>query len=253
MPSRGENLSNERIADYYTSLLHVSGADLNSFTSNTVYDGAGHITGLSLSSAGDRVVINNYIMPEGCPTGSDCADSAMSSGTPVVKDWLNTFYPVGAIMLTTTPNNPMNKIIGTRWVLESSQRFTVGVGGYTDKNSDLFSFSAGGRGETNGDRAGEYGARITEGNLPEHSHITDTGMTPELAAAQTQYPGWFPYFGPPINPEGNTQNDSNYGEFQGQDAIVAFQNNGSFEEVSDIVRVIDIQMLILTQLLETDL
>jgi len=145
MSNRGENLNNERIADYYTSLLHVSGADLTSFTSNTVYDGAGHVTGLSLSSAGDRVVINNYIMPEGCPTGSDCADSAMSSGTPLVKDWLNTFYPVGAIMLTTTPNNPMDKIFGTKWVLESRQRFTVGVGGYTDKNSDLFGFSAGGR------------------------------------------------------------------------------------------------------------
>ena len=237
MSNIGENLSNERIADYYTSLLHVSGADLTSFPSNTVYDGAGHVTGISLSSAGDRVVINNYIMPEGCPTGSDCADLTMSSENPRVKDWLNTFYPVGAIMLTTTPNNPMDKIFGTRWVLESSQRFIVGVGRGVDKNNDVYDFSAGGRGETNGDRAGKYKVTLIDDNLPEHAHVTDTGLAVDEVGGRLADPGtigsWFPYFGPPINPEGTTQNNSNYREFQGQDRIIAFQNNGSFGGVDE--------------------
>ena len=65
-----ESLSQQRIADQYTSLLHVSGASIASWPPKgnvpaNVYDGAGNVTGISLSSVGDRAIINNYIKKNG--------------------------------------------------------------------------------------------------------------------------------------------------------------------------------------------
>ena len=59
MSNKGQDLSTERIADYYTSLFHVLCSDIASSPLNEVYDGAGTMTGLSLSVLQDRVVINN--------------------------------------------------------------------------------------------------------------------------------------------------------------------------------------------------
>ena len=55
MSNKGQDISTERIADYYTSLFHVLCSDVTSFPLNEVYDGAGNITGLSLSALNDRV------------------------------------------------------------------------------------------------------------------------------------------------------------------------------------------------------
>ena len=83
MPNEGEDLGNYRIADRYTSLLHLSG-QTGTVTSageeiepglraniNPIYDGAGTMTGLSLSSLDDRVIINNYIAPSGYGTPTE--------------------------------------------------------------------------------------------------------------------------------------------------------------------------------------
>ena len=79
----GENLTGLRIADYYTSLLHVSGADVLAMPVNDVYTGNGRVTGLSLSALNDRVIINRYIEPK---------------GFDVQTEWLDAFYPMHSIM-----------------------------------------------------------------------------------------------------------------------------------------------------------
>ena len=59
-----ESLENQFISDLYTSLLHLSGADLGpTGPINNIFDGAGNSTGLALS--GERVIVNNYIYPMG--------------------------------------------------------------------------------------------------------------------------------------------------------------------------------------------
>ena len=83
-----ESLENQFISDLYTSLLHLSGAELTNKL-NKVFDGAGNSTGLALS--GDRVVINNYIYPKGYATA---------------VEWLDAFWPVGSVKLTFNDQNP---------------------------------------------------------------------------------------------------------------------------------------------------
>ena len=125
-----ESLSQQRIADQYTSLLHVSGASIASWPKTEaieIYDGAGNVTGISLSSVGDRIVINNYIEPV---------------GWSYQKEWLDAFFPINSIILTTDFKNPGIKIAGTKWVLESQGLFPVGVGSGTDKNNNSFTFTA---------------------------------------------------------------------------------------------------------------
>ena len=108
----GRSLKNLRIADYYSSLLHLSGFDINSLDDNTVFNGIGQSTGISLSSEGDRVTISNYI----APSSND------------LSEWIDAFYPINSIILTATNDNPSNRIANTKWVLDGGGRFLVGVG-----------------------------------------------------------------------------------------------------------------------------
>ncbi len=142
-----ESLENQFISDLYTSLLHLSGAELSS-NLNKVFDGAGNSTGLALS--GERVVISNYIYPQGFTTRPPL-------------EWLDSFYPIGSIQLTLTEDNPTNRIAGTGWEQVAKGRFLVGTGTLTDKNGDTREFCPGGEEEEalglrggNGDTAGEY-------------------------------------------------------------------------------------------------
>jgi len=95
MAGIGESLKGLRIADYYSSLLHVSGANISLLGDNKIYDGVGNTTGLSLSSIDDRVSFNHYIYPEGFDS---------------VNEWIDAFYPINSIILTATNNNPTNRI-----------------------------------------------------------------------------------------------------------------------------------------------
>jgi len=161
-----ESLENQFISDLYTSLLHLSGAELSS-NLNKVFDGAGNSTGLALS--GERVVISNYIYPQGFTTRAPL-------------EWLDSFYPIGSIQLTITPDNPTNRIAGTEWVQVAQGRFLVGTGTLTDKNGDTREFCPGGEEEEalglrggNGDTAGEYLTTLTQNNLPAHTHDVNIG------------------------------------------------------------------------------
>jgi hypothetical protein len=225
MANRGESLEGVRIADYYSSLLHpVTSLDIKLPVNKQIYDGVGNTTGLSLSSDGnDRVVINNYIYPKGFNTQTE---------------WLDAFYPIGSIILTTTNDDPTKRIAGTKWVLESPGRFFVGVGGTTKI------FTPGSVGKENGDKDGAFTDKLGQTNLPAHTHDVNVKTTTRSINEQSSTLNVFClFFGSNVNPRNLTEeknynpaaagllpNVSNnpFSYLLGQDEIEAFQNNGSF-------------------------
>jgi len=227
MANRGESLEGLRIADYYSSLLHpVTSLDIKLPINKQIYDGIGNTTGLSLSSDSndnDRVVINNYIYPKGYSTQTE---------------WLDAFYPIGSIILTTTNDDPTKRIAGTKWVLESPGRFFVGVGGTTKI------FTPGSVGKENGDKDGAFTDKLGRTNLPAHTHDVNVRTTTRGINEQSSTLNIFSlFFGPNVNPRNLTQeknynpaaagllpNVSNnpFSYLLGQDEIQAFQNNGNF-------------------------
>ena len=144
----GESLEDQFISDSYTSILHLSGADLSTPPNslNGVYDGAGHGTGISLS--GTRVVVNNYVQPEG-------------PATPI--QWLDAFFPVNSIKLTFDDTNPGDTMANTTWELISQGRFLVGVGSGTDINETVGTYVA-------GENNGEYSHVLSVDELAKHHH-----------------------------------------------------------------------------------
>ena len=162
-----ESLTDQFISDLYTSLIHLSGSELGT-NLNKIFDGAGNSTGLALS--GDRVVINNYIYPDG---GLD----------PI--EWLDAFFPIGCLQLTFDNNNPETRIAGTTWEHVAEGRFIVGVGEcFVDSNSEGVSFAPGDpteEGSTDADTtlprdgndAGEFRVTLETADMPSHQHQTN--------------------------------------------------------------------------------
>ena len=245
----GQSLQGLRIADYYSSLLHVSGADISLLDNNIVYDGLGTTTGISLSSEGTRVTINNYIEPIGWDTGT-AYDPI--SGT---MEWLDAFFPIDSIMLTTTNDNPGNRIAETKWVLQSSGKFLASVGtgqemdwvdGAPVVRSPLqeYEFTQGSRGTRSGDLAGEYCVTLRNKNLPPHTHDVNMRSVTQTRDAADPSTVFCFYFGLTVNPEQLTEEkrfsinsidipgiqDNPYSYFLDQDRIEAFQRNTSFTE-----------------------
>tara|TARA_R110000787_G_scaffold260954_4_gene366257 strand:+ start:160 stop:1335 length:1176 start_codon:yes stop_codon:yes gene_type:complete len=163
-----ESLDNQFISDLYSSLLHLSGANLGpNGPINNIFDGVGNSTGLALS--GERVIVNNYIYPKGFETREPL-------------EWLDCFYPVGCLQLTFDDNNPTDRIAGTVWTQVAKGRFLVGAGNNTDKNGTARNFCPGGEEEEaaglrggSGDSRGEYKVTLTTDQLPAHSHDVDIG------------------------------------------------------------------------------
>jgi len=155
-----ESLTDQFISDFYTSLLHLSGAKLGN-NLNKVFDGAGNSTGLALS--GDRVVVNNYIYPKGPTTGP--------------TEWLDAFFPVGCVQLTLDNINPQTRIAGTVWQVIAEGQFLVGVGEFTDKNDDYRKFCEYGVTPGSGQLDGEYESKLDVANLPPHQHDMNVGAS----------------------------------------------------------------------------
>tara|TARA_R110002012_G_scaffold266418_1_gene449958 strand:+ start:160 stop:1314 length:1155 start_codon:yes stop_codon:yes gene_type:complete len=160
------SLENQFISDLYTSLIHLSGAELGPVGPlNKIFDGAGNSTGLALS--GKRVIVNNYVYPMG-----------FEARDPI--EWLDAFFPVGCLQLTLDDNDPTDRIAGTTWQQVAKGRFLVGTGTFTDKNGAQYEFCPGGEEEEarglrggSGDIAGEYEVTLTPGQLPAHKHEFD--------------------------------------------------------------------------------
>mgnify|MGYP003635685771 FL=1 len=163
-----ESLENQFISDLYTSLLHLSGANLGpNGPINNIFDGAGNSTGLALS--GERVIVNNYIYPKGFETREPL-------------QWLDCFFPVGCLQLTFDDNNPTDRIAGTTWIQVAKGRFLVGTGIHTDKDGTEREFCPGGEEEEaaglrggSGDIRGFYEVALTADELPAHTHDVDIG------------------------------------------------------------------------------
>ena len=243
MPNEGENLGDYRIADRYTSLLHLSGQTGTvipemgdviippGFRSdvNPVYDGAGTMTGFSLSSLNDRVIINNYIACSGY-------------GTPT--DWLEAFYPIGSVIMTVNNNNPTGRIKGTKWCRVGNGRFFVGAGEDTVVNlegeAQTYEFTAGVDGELLGETTEDVGTGNIAGSpsvelevkhIPGHTHETNTGLNTRTSIdneSGSSNANFIFYFGPPVNSDRLSKPGE--GEFLEQDRIEAFQNNTQYED-----------------------
>lgn len=249
MLERGESLGNERIADYYTALLHVSGADLTVFphhpsTINDIYTGGGKLTGLALSG-NDRVVFNNYVEPVGWDDLPHVHGHVRPHGQGATE-WLDAFFPINSIMLTVTNDNPSHRIAGTKWVQEASGVFLVGEGAGSDQNAGwddeayTYQFSPGWRGTSSGDLVGEYCVKLTDPTLPSHTHDVNS-QTITIGSLDTELQFGY-YFGPTVNPRGSVEEKvytpDNYllpdiasrslQYFLGQDSVQAFQNNANF-------------------------
>ena len=183
-----ESLTNQFISDFYTSLLHLSGAELGD-TLNKVFDGAGNSTGLALS--GDRVIINNYIYPKG----------PLSEPT----EWLDAFFLVGCIQLTFDNINPQTRIAGTTWEIVAEGRFLVGVGGHTDKNTDYRKFCEDGLPPESGNKAGEYMTELNIGNMPAHTHTTNVGSNDVFVSTGTSVANGQPFVATGVGVTNSTQ------------------------------------------------
>lgn len=163
-----ESLENQFISDLYTSLLHLSGANLGpNGPINNIFDGDGNSTGLALS--GERVIVNNYIYPKGFETREPL-------------QWLDCFFPVGCLQLTFDDNNPTDRIAGTTWIQVAKGRFLVGTGIHIDKDGTEREFCPGGEEEEaaglrggSGDIRGFYEVALTADELPAHTHDVDIG------------------------------------------------------------------------------
>jgi len=163
-----ESLENQFISDLYTSLLHLSGANLGpNGPINNIFDGDGNSTGLALS--GERVIVNNYIYPKGFETREPL-------------QWLDCFFPIGCLQLTFDDNNPTDRIAGTSWIQVAKGRFLVGTGLHVDKNGTEREFCPGGEEEEaaglrggSGDIQGFYEVGLTADELPAHTHDVDIG------------------------------------------------------------------------------
>jgi len=163
-----ESLENQFISDLYTSLLHLSGANLGpNGPINNIFDGDGNSTGLALS--GERVIVNNYIYPKGFETREPL-------------QWLDCFFPIGCLQLTFDDNNPTDRIAGTSWIQVAKGRFLVGTGLHVDKNGTEREFCPGGEEEEaaglrggSGDIQGFYEVGLTANQLPAHTHDVDIG------------------------------------------------------------------------------
>ena len=123
-----------------------------------------------MALSGDRVVINNYIYPEG--------------GLEPIE-WLDAFFPIGCLQLTFDNNNPQTRITGTTWDRVAEGRFLVGVGDlYQDKNGTTYGFAPGDPTATgdgvdastlrkDGNEAGEYRVTLVTDDMPSHQHETN--------------------------------------------------------------------------------
>ena len=80
----------------------------------------------------------------------------------------NFIFPVGTIYITVGNASPANRFPGTTWELTSRGKFIVGVG--TDIRDDVSrTYDAG------EDGFGEYTHRLTESEMPPHTHSYGSG------------------------------------------------------------------------------
>jgi len=137
------SLTNTNISDTYPGVLHAKGEPIPASGLQYVYDGFGNKSSLKIGQAGEGIDIDGDL-------GSS---------------FINTLYPVGAVIFSADNTNPGVRFSGTTWTQEAEGRFIAGVGTGND-GTNTQAVPAG------NDSTGKYKHTLTEAELPAHTHDT---------------------------------------------------------------------------------
>jgi len=138
-----ESLTNTNISETYVGVLHAKGEAIPATGLQDVYDGFGNKSALKIGRAGQGIDI----------------DGSLGAS------FINTLYPVGAVIFSADNINPGVRFSGTTWTQEAEGRFIAGVGTGND-GTNTQAVPAG------NDSTGKYKHSLTEAELPSHSHNT---------------------------------------------------------------------------------
>lgn len=87
----------------------------------------------------------------------------------IVSSVVSAIYPVGSIYITLNENNPQTILGVGNWTKVSKGRFLVGQGTGSDGTDSLDVSNTG-----NDSGVGKYNHTLTEGQMPNHNHATET-------------------------------------------------------------------------------
>jgi hypothetical protein len=138
-----ESLTNTNISETYVGVLHAKGEAIPATGLQDVYDGFGNKSALKIGQAGKGIDI----------------DGSLGAS------FINTLYPVGAVIFSADNTNPGVRFSGTTWIQEAAGRFIAGVGTGND-GTNTQAVPAG------NDSTGKYKHSLTEAELPSHNHNT---------------------------------------------------------------------------------
>lgn len=138
-----ESLTNTNISETYVGVLHAKGEAIPASGLQDVYDGFGNKSALKIGRAGQGIDINGSLG----------------------ASFINTLYPVGAVIFSADNTNPGVRFSGTTWTQEAEGRFIAGVGTGND-GTNTQAVPAG------NDSTGKYKHSLTEAELPSHNHKT---------------------------------------------------------------------------------
>ena len=158
-----ESLTNTNISETYVGVLHAKGEAIPATGLQDVYDGFGNKSALKIGQAGKGIDI----------------DGSLGAS------FINTLYPVGAVIFSADNTNPGVSFSGTTWIQEAEGRFSAGVGTGND-GTNTQAVPAG------NDSTGKYKHTLTEAELPAHTHgvtVAHEDFTAESAPSPRQNVG----------------------------------------------------------------
>ena len=101
-------------------------------------------------------------------SGIDLLSLITTTVQTTTANFLNSIYPVGSILYTSTSTNPGILLPNTSWQQVAQGLFIAGVGAGVDKNG--LGFTVGAENAASNYAVGEYSHAITAGETPPHTH-----------------------------------------------------------------------------------
>lgn len=150
------SLTDQFISTSYVSLLQVGLSALPTGGIETVYDGYGNASSLSIGQTNKGATI----------TGSLTSGNLVLPALDAITTLLDYIFPVGSVFLSVDNTNPQIRF-GGNWEQIAQGKFLVGVGTGTDDNNISKTFVAEGN-------SGEYSHTLTVDEIPAHAHDIKT-------------------------------------------------------------------------------
>lgn len=150
------DLTNTNISDTYQGMLHFRGEQLPATGQVDVFDGIGNKTSIKIGRACNGVTICGPFK---------CDNIVIGDWAITKKSVVDLIYPVGSVIYSTLATSPATRFPGTVWNQIASGRFIVGVGTGVDDRGEYKNFAA-------RNAFGEYNHRLTEPEMPSHTHQT---------------------------------------------------------------------------------